>query len=179
MSSLIIVSYTTTCQAITYTAAIWYDTAMSLATNACPSGNEKVVLFGLLLETNARMTKDLAAALEASCQLPLPWFEVLLELRQSTDGRLKMSQMADAIVHSTGGTTRLVDRLEESGLVRREHCPSDRRSIYVAITDAGNATLDDALGVHLDYLDNNLGARLNADERQALSELLSKLNAVR
>ena len=60
-----------------------------------------------------------------------------------------MSQMADAIVHSTGGTTRLVDRLEEAGLVRRENCPSDRRAIYVAITDAGSAKLDEALAVHV------------------------------
>jgi DNA-binding MarR family transcriptional regulator len=152
---------------------------MSLVSNACPSGDEKVVLFGLLLETNARLTKELGSALEAACQLPLAWFEVLLQLRQSTDGRLKMSQMADAIVHSTGGTTRLVDRLEEARFVRREHCPSDRRSVYVAITDAGNSKLDEALGVHLDYLNDNLGARLDTSEREVLSGLLSKLNVSR
>lgn len=152
---------------------------MSMSSSACPSGDEKVLLFGLLLETNARLTKDLGTALGASCQLPLAWFEVLLQLRQSEDGRLKMSQMADAIVHSTGGTTRLVDRLEEADLVRREHCPSDRRSIFVAITDVGNAKLDEALGVHLNYLDNHLGARLSSDEREVLAALLSKLNVAR
>ncbi|HEV3188783.1 MAG TPA: MarR family transcriptional regulator [Acidimicrobiales bacterium] len=152
---------------------------MSISTNACPSGDEKVVLFGLLLETNARLTKDLGAALESSCQLPLAWFEVLLQLRQSADGRLKMSQMADAIVHSTGGTTRLVDRLEEATFVRREHCPNDRRSVYVAITDAGNAKLDQALGVHLTYLNENMGTRLDSGERETLAVLLAKLNAAR
>jgi len=152
---------------------------MSISTSACPSGDEKVVLFGLLLETNARLTKDLGAALESSCQLPLAWFEVLLQLRQSADGRLKMSQMADAIVHSTGGTTRLVDRLEEASFVRREHCPSDRRSVYVSITDAGNAKLDEALGVHLTYLNENMGTRLDSGERESLAVLLAKLNASR
>jgi|SRR5665213_790401 len=152
---------------------------MSISTSACPSGDEKVVLFGLLLETNARLTKDLGAALESSCQLPLAWFEVLLQLRQSADGRLKMSQMADAIVHSTGGTTRLVDRLEEASFVRREHCPSDRRSVYVSITDAGNAKLDEALGVHLTYLNENMGTRLDSGERETLAVLLAKLNASR
>ena len=152
---------------------------MSISASACPSGDEKVVLFGLLLETNARLTKELGAALESSCQLPLAWFEVLLQLRQSRDGRLKMSQMADAIVHSTGGTTRLVDRLEEASLVRREHCPSDRRSIFVAITDEGNSKLDGALGVHLEYLNVNLGARLDTSEREVLAGLLSKLNVSR
>ena len=153
--------------------------SMSMSSSACPSGDEKVVLFGLLLETNARLRKDLGTALEASCQLPLAWFEVLLQLRQSEDGRLRMSQMADAIVHSTGGTTRLVDRLEGADLVRREHCPSDRRSVFVGITDAGNAKLDEAFGVHLDYLDTHLGARLSSAEREVLATLLSKLNVAR
>jgi len=102
-----------------------------------------------------------------------------LQLRNSDDGRLKMSQMADAIVHSTGGTTRLVDRLQEAGFVRREHCKSDRRAIYVAITDAGTAKLDEALAVHMHYLDENLAARLSDAERAQLTGLLTKLNAPR
>jgi DNA-binding MarR family transcriptional regulator len=152
---------------------------MEFQPNICPSMDEKVALFGLLLETNARLSKDLGAELEASCQLPLAWFEVLLQLRHSSDGRLKMSQMAEAIVHSTGGTTRLIDRLADADLVKREHCPSDRRAIFVAITDAGNAKLDEALGVHLNYLDGHLAARLNDTERSSLTSLLNKLNAPR
>ncbi len=144
--------------------------------SSCPSGDEKVVLFGLLLETNARLARDLGVALEAECALPLAWFEVLLQLRQTPDGRLKMSQVADAIVHSSGGTTRLIDRLEESGLVERQLCPTDRRAIHVAITDAGNRKLDDALAVHLEYLDHHLAARLCESERRSLASLLTKLN---
>jgi DNA-binding MarR family transcriptional regulator len=138
-----------------------------------------VALFGLLLETNARLSKDFDAELEAQCQMPLAWFDVLLQLRNSADGRLKMSQMADAIVHSTGGTTRLVDRLQEAGFVRREHCANDRRAVYVSITEAGSAKLDQALAVHLRHLDDNLAARLSDDERAQLTALLTKLNAPR
>ena len=136
-----------------------------------------MTLFGLLLETNARLARDLGAELEATCELPLAWFEVLLQLRKSPDGRLKMSQIADAIVHSTGGTTRLIDRLEETGLVARTLCPTDRRAIHVAITPAGNDKLDAALAVHLDYLDQHLAGRLSEAERRSLSDLLGKLNA--
>ncbi len=150
---------------------------MLIDPTACPSGDEKVTLFGLLLETNARLARGLGVELEATCELPLAWFEVLLQLRKSPDGRLKMNQIADAIVHSTGGTTRLIDRLEEAGLVERTLCPSDRRAIHVAITDAGNAKLDDALAVHLAYLDERLAGRLSEAERQSLSTLLGKLNA--
>jgi len=106
---------------------------MTITTSACPSGDERVVLFGLLLETNARLSRSLGVELEAACDLPLAWFEVLLQLRKVPEGRLKMNQIADAIVHSSGGTTRLIDRIEEAGYVTREHCPSDRRAIYVAI----------------------------------------------
>ena len=62
------------------------------------------------------VVRSLGPDLETQCQLPLAWFDVLLRLRQNADGRLKMNEMANAIVHSTGGTTRLVDRLEEAGL---------------------------------------------------------------
>jgi DNA-binding MarR family transcriptional regulator len=150
-----------------------------IPSTACPLGNEKVALFGLLLDTNARLSRDFGAELESQCQMPLAWFDVLLQLRNSDDGRLKMSQMADAIVHSTGGTTRLVDRLQEAGFVRREHCKSDRRAVYVGITDAGSAKLDAALTVHVRYLDENLAARLSDAERAQLTGLLTKLNAPR
>lgn len=152
---------------------------MSSQTSACPSGDEKVQLFGLLLETNARLSRSLGLELEAECELPLAWFEVLLQLRRSPDGRLKMNEIADAIVHSSGGTTRLIDRIEVTGLVERQNCPSDRRAIHVAITPAGNAKLDEALNVHLEYLDESLAKKLSESERVTLASLLTKLNATR
>jgi len=152
---------------------------MSSQPSACPSGDEKVQLFGLLLETNARLSRRLGLELEAECELPLAWFDVLLQLRRSPDGRLKMNEIAEKIVHSSGGTTRLVDRIEVAGLVARQSCPSDRRAIHVAITDAGNAKLDEALNVHLDYLDESLAKQLTEVERSTLASLLTKLNASR
>lgn len=143
----------------------------------CPSGDEKVQLFALLLETNARLARSLGLVLDTMCDLPLAWFEVLLQLRKAPDGRLKMNRIADAIVHSTGGTTRLIDRLEQAGLVQRQLCPSDRRAIHVAITPQGDAKLDHALGVHLDYLEQHMATRLTCDDRASLTALLTKLNA--
>lgn len=158
-----------------YRRILRYNEFVTISTAACPSGDERVVLFGLLVETNARLSRDLAATLESRCALPLAWFEVLLRLRKSDGGRLTMSQVADAIVHSSGGTTRLVDRLEEAGLVVRQDCPSDRRAVYVAITDQGNARLDEALRVHLSFLDGQLASRLSDAERATLTTLLTKL----
>ncbi len=148
-------------------------------TTVCPSSDERVTLFALLLDTNARLSRSFAVRLEESCELPLAWFEVLLQLRRAPEGTLKMNEIAEAIVHSTGGTTRLIDRLEESGLVERQLCPTDRRAIHVAITPEGNLKLDEALQVHMDYLEEHLSSRLTCQERGELTVLLSKLNATR
>jgi DNA-binding MarR family transcriptional regulator len=153
-----------------------YTSGMTFLPSACPSGDEKVQLFGLLLETNARLARSLGLELESTCELPLAWFDVLLQLRRAPDGRLRMNEIADAIVHSTGGTTRLIDRLEGAQLVERRNCPSDRRAIHVAITDQGNTKLDEALRVHLEYLEGSLANRLSDDERATLAMLLTKLN---
>jgi DNA-binding MarR family transcriptional regulator len=143
----------------------------------CSSSDERVRLFGLLLETNARLARCVGAELESGAGLPLAWFEVLLRLRLAPDGHLKMSEIADATVHSTGGTTRLIDRIEVAGYVRRASCPGDRRAVHVAITPTGDAKLDEALSVHVAHLDGHVGARLTAAERATLTELLTKLNA--
>jgi len=149
---------------------------MAISAAVCPSGDERVTLFALLLDTNARLAKSLGAELEENCQLPLPWFEVLLRLRRSDEGNLTMSQIADAIVHSTGGTTRLVDRIEAAGLVSRRNCDADRRTVRVAITAQGNEKLDEALSTHLAFLDSQVFHRLDTSERSQLAGLLKKLN---
>ena len=150
---------------------------MATTTTTCPTSDERVTLFALLLDTNARLTRSFGEVLETSCALPVAWFDVLFQLRRAPEGRLKMSQIADAIVHSTGGTTRLIDRLEEAGFVERHLCPEDRRAVHVAITEAGNTKLDEALAVHLDYLEGHLSNRLSCDERALLATLLEKINA--
>ena len=152
---------------------------MEQVSEVCPSTDERVTLFALLLDTNARLSRSFALRLEENCAMPLAWFEVLLQLRRAPEGRLRMNQVAEAIVHSTGGTTRLIDRLERAGLVARELCPSDRRAIYVVITLAGNVMLDEALRVHMDYLEEHVSSRLTCDERSALTSLLGKLNETR
>lgn len=148
-----------------------------MALDSCPSADERVRLFGLLTETNARLARRIGSALESECGLPLAWFEVLLQLRRAPEGRLTMRQIAEGAVYSSGGTTRLVDRIEAAGLVERRSCPSDRRAIHVAITAAGDARLDDALTAHLGHLEAGMSERLTCAERATLAALLEKLNA--
>jgi DNA-binding MarR family transcriptional regulator len=142
---------------------------------ACPSGDERVTLFGLLADTNARLQKVISAGLADDCGMSLPALEALLLLRRHPEGRVLMHELADGVVLSNGGATRLVDRLVDDDLVERVHCPHDRRAMYVAITATGNARLDEALAVHVAQLEETLGHPLTATERRTLATLLSKI----
>ncbi len=145
-------------------------------TAACPSTDDRLVLFGLLLETNARLERQLGAALEDAMGLPLPWFEVLLRVKRAEGGYLSMSSLATQTVYSSGGTTRLIDRIEAQGLVERAACPSDRRSVHVRLTARGEETLNKAIEVHVEHLETYVHSKLTAAERESLESSLRKLN---
>jgi hypothetical protein len=89
----------------------------------CPSvvNDDRLVLMGLLTEVTARLHRVLGQEMERDCGIPLAWFEVLVRLVRSPAGHLTMSEVADQTVYTSGGTTRLVDRIEEAGLVRPRH----------------------------------------------------------
>jgi DNA-binding MarR family transcriptional regulator len=140
-------------------------------------GDERITLMALLVETHAKLTRVLSAELEAECGLPLTWFDVLLRLGRSPDGRLTMSTLAAQVSLTTGGITRLVDRVAEAGLVERQNCSSDRRSVHVALTEAGTRKLETATRAHLDGLERHLFEPLDGDERAALAGALGKLRA--
>src|SRR5688572_17486841 len=118
---------------------------------------------GMLVEAHARLTGALGAELQQVSALPLPWFEVLLRLGRSPDHRLRMSELARQMPLSTSGLTRLIDRVEAAGLVRREACPSDRRGQLAVLTDPGEAALAEALPVHVRGLRAHLTEALGDD----------------
>ena len=85
-----------------------------------------------------RIEGDLAHHAEA---LPLTWYDVLIALERTPDHRLRMFELADAVVLSRANLTRLVDRLEAAGLLYRQRVPTDRRGAFAVLTDAGRAAL--------------------------------------
>ena len=122
-----------------------------------------ITTMGMLVEAHARLTGALGAELQQVTNLPLAWFEVLLRLGRSPEHRLRMSELARQMPLSTSGLTRLIDRVEAAGLVRREACPSDRRGQLAVLTDAGEAALAEALPVHVRGLRTHLAAALGDD----------------
>ena len=90
-----------------------------------------------LLRVHASLTKALDAELMREHGLPLSSYEVLLFLADAPDGRLRMSDLADGVLLSRSGLTRLVDRMERDGLLRRERCEDDARGYNAVITAEG------------------------------------------
>ena len=88
-----------------------------------------------------------------------------------------MSQVADAIVHSSGGTTRLIDRIEEAGLVERQVCRSDRRAVYVAITARARSASPRRSPCTSTTSSATSSPGSTSGERATLAALLAKLNA--
>jgi DNA-binding MarR family transcriptional regulator len=133
--------------------------------------------FGRLAEVQSRLERRLGGDLEARCGLPHAWFEVLIRLSRSADGQLTMGALAEQVTLTTGGVTRLVDRMETAGLVERLPCRTDRRVSYAAITDAGRAKLDDAAGFHAANL-RTVFEGFSARDLATLDSLLDRLRAV-
>lgn len=114
----------------------------------------------------------LEAELRAEQDLPLSWYDVLLQLREAPDGVLPMKDLAAAVLITPSGVTRLVDRMEAEGLVERRPCPSDRRVWWVALTPAGRRRLRAAAPVHLRGIQEHFARHLDADEAKVLTRIL-------
>jgi MarR family transcriptional regulator, 2-MHQ and catechol-resistance regulon repressor len=107
-------------------------------------------------------------------------FEVLLRLARSPGQRLRMTDLASQTSLSTSGVTRVVDRLERDGLVRRTACPTDRRSFHAVITNGGLARLGEVLPGHLELIDRWFTGLLTAPALEAFLDALRKVrDAVR
>lgn len=135
-----------------------------------------IATFGRLVEAHSRLEQALGASLSARCGLPHAWFEVLLRLDRSADSRLTMGELAGQVALTSGGVTRLVDRMATAGLVARTPCATDRRVLYVGVTDAGREALRAASRVHAENLRLVFGALSEADVAE-LDRLLDLLRA--
>jgi MarR family 2-MHQ and catechol resistance regulon transcriptional repressor len=130
---------------------------------------------GMFVEAHAAFAGRLERQLEQTCDLPLQWFEVLMRLVRTPGHRLRMSDLAAQTTLSASGLTRAIDRLEACDLVRREACPSDRRSTYAVLTEAGEARISAAVPVHVEQLRAILDDVYSPAELEVLTDLLRRL----
>jgi len=128
-----------------------------------------------LVRAHGCLVKRLDAQLEAEHGLPLTSFEVLRRLGATDHGRLRMHDIASSVLLSRSGLTRLIDRLERDGLVRRCSCENDARGAYAVITDAGRRKAEEARAAHLAGVRALFVAHFSEDELATLGVLLERL----
>lgn len=120
-----------------------------------------------------RIERDLAR----ERMLPLGWYDVLLALAEAPERRLRMNELARAVVLSRSGLTRLVDRLEKAGLLRRERCDDDRRGCYAVLNEDGHAALRRSWPVYAGGISEHFGQHLGDEEVATLTEALGRVLA--
>jgi len=142
-----------------------------------PLSSAQLAAWKAFLKAHTVITRALERELVGSHQLPLAEYDVLVQLQEAEGGALRMAQLADRVLLSRSGLTRLVERLERSGLVLRQACPSDARGYFAVITELGRARLDEAAPDHLRSVAAHFARPLEAGQIEALRSALELLVA--
>ncbi len=111
----------------------------------------------------------------AADQIPLHWYDVLIELAEAPERRLRMHELASAVVLSRSGLTRLVDRLQKEGLLTRQPDPADRRGSFAVITEKGLAALRQAWPIYASGIASHFVEHLSDEEAKLLTEILKRM----
>jgi DNA-binding MarR family transcriptional regulator len=138
-------------------------------------GDVHLAAWRAVLNTHARLTGEVEAALAEAGLPQLAWYDVLWALYQSPDKALRMGELADAVTISRSGLTRLVDRIEADGLLERRQAPTDRRAVEAAITPEGSKLLRRMWPVYEKVLRSQFESKLTRAEATALSKALAKI----
>lgn len=104
---------------------------------------------------------------------PLTWLDVLAQLYDAPENALRMQELEERSLFTRSGLTRLIDRIEAAGLVRREPVPGDRRGVRVVLTSEGRRRHDAAFVAHLRLIEREFGRRLTPAEQQAVADALA------
>ncbi|PRY46816.1 MarR family transcriptional regulator [Umezawaea tangerina] len=135
----------------------------------------ELVVWQSFLRAHARITRTLEAELIAEQRLSLAAYDVLVQLAEAPQHRLRMTELADAVLLSRSGVTRLVDRLERAGLVGRERADGDGRGIVAVLTPAGVERLRVAAGTHLAGVARHFAEGFTAPELDAFGVTCQRL----
>ncbi len=128
----------------------------------------------VFIECSWALTDILEVELVAAEGMSIRWYDVLVHLEDAKDG-LPMNELADRILHSKSGLTRVIDNMEKAGFVRRERPADDRRRVLVFITPGGGKALRAARVVHRDGIRRHFSDQLSAKDFEALSRALEKV----
>ncbi|MEO3874002.1 MarR family transcriptional regulator [Nonomuraea sp. B12E4] len=139
--------------------------------------DSRLTAIGLLSEVHSGLMAKFQPALSAAGLSEID-FETVIRLARSPEQRLRMSDLAAQTNLSTSGVTRVVDRLEREGLVRRQACPSDRRASYAVLTGTGRERLESVVPQHLQDIEEWFTGLLEDEELETVLASLRKIRDV-
>ena len=131
-----------------------------------------------LLRAHSTTKRLVSAELQAEHGLTVNDYEALLVLSRTEEGYMKRVDLARTLMLTPSGVTRLLDGLEEAGLVEALPCPSDKRVTYAAITDAGRQKVNEAASGHNSSVQELLEEHLSQKEIATVVAILGKLPGV-
>jgi DNA-binding MarR family transcriptional regulator len=141
-----------------------------------PKTSEKTQAYGHLVGAHATLTRRLSALLEEEHGLTMSEYEVLFLLSRQEDHSMRRIDLSREVRLSPSGITRMLDRLEATGMVEKGACAKDARVTYAVLTDTGMQKLRDCAPVHQAEIERVLGERLSDEEVETLGRLLERLS---
>jgi DNA-binding MarR family transcriptional regulator len=136
---------------------------------------EELRAWRLFFESALALIDVLGKELEEAAGIPMRWYDVLVQLEESPQG-ISMNLLAERVLHSKSGFTRVVDRMEEEGLVSRVRPEHDRRTILVVLTDKGAETMQRARRYHRDGIERHFSRHLTDADIRGLTRALEKVS---
>lgn len=124
---------------------------------------------------HARLIDLIDKELQAAGCVPLHWYDVLIELAEAPEKRLRMSDLARKVILSRSGLTRLVDKLETAGLLSRETTPTDGRGAFAVLTDEGMAALREAWPIYAEGIRTHFAQHLSDEEARIYQDSLGRM----
>jgi DNA-binding MarR family transcriptional regulator len=143
----------------------------------CPANTPHGEAWGALTRTHAAISQRLQEALAQGDFPPLPWYEVLAAVAEAPEQRMRMGDLAEALVITRGGLTKLVDRLVKAGLLERTFCETDRRVSYATLLPAGVNMLVEMRPVIVGELELAFSANLSVEQANELRQTLDGVRA--
>lgn len=129
------------------------------------------------LKAHALLTRQLDRDLRDCCQMTLVTYDALVQLNEAPQRQLRISELADALVHSRSGLTRIVDNLEKAGHIRRERDQSDRRAWIITLTPHGVASLRTAWRTHVQGIVRHFASYLTDTQARTVTKTFRAIAA--
>lgn len=128
-----------------------------------------------MITFHARVIDAIDHALSAADCIPLHWYDVLIELYEAPNRQLRMHELADRVVLSRSGLTRLIDRLEDAALITREIDAQDRRGFYAKLTRNGVQALGKAWPIYAAAIERHFANYLSDEEAKAMADRFNQM----